>query len=60
MFSKTHTTKEEEEESKEVGRKDEGGWGRGKKNCVRNRIKWKEKVRLRKRQVLRNRTGGDD
>jgi len=25
MFSKAHITKEEEEESKEVGRKDEGG-----------------------------------
>jgi len=28
MLSKIHITKEEEEESKEVGRKDEGGWGR--------------------------------
>jgi len=27
MFSKIHITKEEEE-SKEVGRKDEGDWGR--------------------------------
>ena len=59
MLSKIHITKEEEE-SKEVGRKDEGGWGRRKTNCLTNRIKGKEKVRLGKRQVLRNRTGGDD
>ena len=47
MLSKIHITKEEEE-SKEVGRKDEGGWGRGKTNCVTNKIKRKEKVKTRK------------
>ena len=57
MFSKIHITKEEEE-SKEVGRKDEGGWGRWKTNCVTNKIKRKEKVKLGK--VWGDVLGGDD